>query len=272
MKTTAKVTEQTNDPSMEDILSSIREIISGEGEEPKTLDSSSVEPTEQTDLRVPESDQEILDLIHMLHEDNSVEVVQPFSQSIIPEQAASKKTDAKPAQAESEKVIEEFVEETESIKKEAPTKKKLSTSEEEALESIAKTLSEMDQDQGDDKSPSIEDKAIDQLHETMGAMEEDIQNNITDGGTDQFLSEETLSQAADALDALADFADSSYPVPLKQVGGKSVENLMKEVLRPLLKDWLDANLPSMVRTIVAEQVEKIVQQKVKQGSPSRKAS
>ena len=272
MKTTAKVTEQTNDPSMEDILSSIREIISGEGEESRTVDSSSAEYTAKAGQRVPESDQEILDLIHMLHEDNSVEVVQPFSQSIMQERAASKKTDAEPGHAQDEKVIEGAAEETQTPKKEAPAKKKLSTSEEEALESIAKTLSEMDQDLGDDKVPSMEDEAIDELHETMGAMEQDIQKSITDGGTDQFLSEETLSQAADALDALADFADSSYPVPLKQVGDKSVESLMKEVLRPLLKDWLDANLPSMVRTIVAEQVEKIVQQKVKQGSPSRKAS
>jgi cell pole-organizing protein PopZ len=266
MKTTAKVTEQKNDPSMEDILSSIREIISGEEEASYSVDSRSSEPTAQA---VPESDQEILDLINMLHEDNSVEVVQPFSKEIIQGGAAKNKTDAESAQEE--KVIEQSAEETEAAKKETPAKKRLSATEEQALENIAKTLSEMDQDQQGDKIPSLEGEALDQLHETMDEIEEGIQNNIT-GDSDSFLSEETLSKAADALDALADFTGSSSAVPLKQVGEKSVETLMKEVLRPLLKDWLDANLPSMVRTIVTEQVEKIVQQKVKQDSTSRKAS
>lgn len=271
MKTTAKVTEQKNDPSMEDILSSIREIISGEGEPSHKVDSRSTESMAQANKSVPEGDQEILDLIHMLHEDNSVEVVEPYSKETIQEKAARKKTDADSGQAEDEKVIEQSAEEVQAAKRESSAKKKLSTTEEQALESIAKTLSEMDQDQGDDKIPSLEDEAIDQLHETMDEIGEGIQNTIT-GDSDSFLSEETLSKAADALDALADFTGSSSPVPLKQVGEKSVENLMKEVLRPLLKDWLDANLPSMVRTIVTEQVEKIVQQKVKHGSTSRKAS
>ena len=59
MKTTAKVIEQKNDPSMEDILSSIREIISGEGESSHTVDSKSKEPMVQADKSVPEGDQEI---------------------------------------------------------------------------------------------------------------------------------------------------------------------------------------------------------------------
>ncbi len=34
---------------------------------------------------------------------------------------------------------------------------------------------------------------------------------------------------------------------------------MKDVLRPILKEWLDANLPEMVERIVREEVERISQ-------------
>jgi Uncharacterized protein conserved in bacteria len=36
---------------------------------------------------------------------------------------------------------------------------------------------------------------------------------------------------------------------------------LREILKPLLKEWLDANLPVLVRWIVNEQIEKIMEQK-----------
>lgn len=43
-------------------------------------------------------------------------------------------------------------------------------------------------------------------------------------------------------------------------GGQTIESLVRELLKPLLKEWLDANLPTLVRWVVSEQVEKIIQQ------------
>jgi uncharacterized protein len=40
-------------------------------------------------------------------------------------------------------------------------------------------------------------------------------------------------------------------------GNKTLEQLVKELLRPILKDWLDTNLPGMVERIVREEVERI---------------
>ena len=40
-------------------------------------------------------------------------------------------------------------------------------------------------------------------------------------------------------------------------GDKTLEQLVKELLRPILKDWLDTNLPGMVERIVREEVERI---------------
>ena len=45
----------------------------------------------------------------------------------------------------------------------------------------------------------------------------------------------------------------------ERVGGYTVEELMRELLRPMLKDWLDTHLPSLVKWLVTEQIEKMLQ-------------
>ena len=81
------------------------------------------------------------------------------------------------------------------------------------------------------------------------------------------MSESALSEAASALDSLSRITSTS--TTQTQTGGlgdKSVEGLVKDVLRPILKDWLDANLPSYVRAIVTEQVEKVIRENNKKAS------
>jgi uncharacterized protein len=40
-------------------------------------------------------------------------------------------------------------------------------------------------------------------------------------------------------------------------GSDTLEGLVREMLRPMLRDWLDQNLPSMVETIVAKEIARI---------------
>ena len=40
--------------------------------------------------------------------------------------------------------------------------------------------------------------------------------------------------------------------------GLSLEELVREILTPILKDWLDENLPHMVERIVKQEIEMIV--------------
>ena len=40
--------------------------------------------------------------------------------------------------------------------------------------------------------------------------------------------------------------------------GRTLEDLVKEMLRPMLSDWLDANLPSLVERMVKREIERIV--------------
>ncbi len=82
--------------------------------------------------------------------------------------------------------------------------------------------------------------------------------------TEPLVSSATISEAAQALHSLNKFASESPRCPDPRLnegmGGQTVENLVREILRPLLKEWLDANLPTLVRWVVNEQVERIVRQ------------
>jgi cell pole-organizing protein PopZ len=41
-------------------------------------------------------------------------------------------------------------------------------------------------------------------------------------------------------------------------GGPTIEDLVREEIRPLLKHWLDANLPPLVERLVRAEIERVV--------------
>jgi cell pole-organizing protein PopZ len=75
---------------------------------------------------------------------------------------------------------------------------------------------------------------------------------------DLIVSQLASSEAAQAFSSLNKFAQERPRSSDR--GGQTVESLVRELLKPLLKEWLDVNLPTLVRWVVSEQVEKIIQQ------------
>ena len=47
------------------------------------------------------------------------------------------------------------------------------------------------------------------------------------------------------------------PGPLIGASGKTVEDLVKEMLRPMLKEWLDRNLPPIVERYVEREIVRL---------------
>ena len=84
----------------------------------------------------------------------------------------------------------------------------------------------------------------------------------------ELTSKETMVESAAAFSELSDMArhlsstasqtTQTEPVTPQNAGGYTVEALMREMLRPMLKEWLDANLPSLVKWLVTEQIEKML--------------
>lgn len=66
------------------------------------------------------------------------------------------------------------------------------------------------------------------------------------------LSERTAEATRGPLDAL-----SRMIVKPEVAGSDTLEGMVREMLRPMLRDWLDANLPAMVETMVAREIERI---------------
>lgn len=71
---------------------------------------------------------------------------------------------------------------------------------------------------------------------------------------DMIVSAESEMAARSSLAALSSMVVHSAAAPEE---ANTLEGLVREMLRPMLKQWLDANLPSMVEGMVAKEIARI---------------
>lgn len=76
-------------------------------------------------------------------------------------------------------------------------------------------------------------------------------------------SESLMSEAArhamrDNLATLALLSEPGSPPQIVRSGETSLEGLVREMLRPMLAEWLDKNLPPMVEDLVRQEIARIV--------------
>ncbi|MBP2151990.1 MULTISPECIES: PopZ family protein [Xanthobacter] len=75
---------------------------------------------------------------------------------------------------------------------------------------------------------------------------------------------EPAGEAVRRRDLLSANADAAVMAAFRNLGDvllpqkeRTVEDLVKEILRPMLKDWLDANLPTIVEDLVRAEIERV---------------
>jgi uncharacterized protein len=68
----------------------------------------------------------------------------------------------------------------------------------------------------------------------------------------ELVSAKTAEQSRSALDSL-----SRMVVKPEVAGSDTLEGVVRDMLRPMLKDWLDANLPDIVKGVVSCEVARI---------------
>jgi len=73
-------------------------------------------------------------------------------------------------------------------------------------------------------------------------------------------SADATRQSLDALTAAVAPAVTAA-IPAVATGGRTMEDVVIEALRPMLKEWLDANLPTMVEAMVAKEISRITGKK-----------
>ena len=74
---------------------------------------------------------------------------------------------------------------------------------------------------------------------------------------DPYMDEDRSRDGSNAFGQLIKAVVRDRQVLLGQ-GGLTLEELVREILRPILKDWLDDNLPYMIERIVKQEIEKMV--------------
>lgn len=119
----------------------------------------------------------------------------------------------------------------------------------------------------DDSGFAIEDDS--ELGEELEHdLEEDLDKSESardaeeaDHGTDdidpQLTNEAVRGAMRENLEALALLAEPSAPPQIVRSGETSLEGLTREMLRPMLAEWLDANLPGIVEKLVRAEIAKI---------------
>ncbi len=79
----------------------------------------------------------------------------------------------------------------------------------------------------------------------------------------EWIGEAAAVQASSAFDKLA----ALEPPPAEAIAmpppGRSLEDLTRDMLRPMLKNWLDENLPRIVQDRVDEEVERLSRRRVR---------
>lgn len=78
------------------------------------------------------------------------------------------------------------------------------------------------------------------------------------GYYDGLLSEPTAASAAASLAGLAGALSAQRDIAVPT--HRTLEDITKELLRPMLKEWLDRNLPSIVQRIVEREISKLAGQ------------
>jgi cell pole-organizing protein PopZ len=83
---------------------------------------------------------------------------------------------------------------------------------------------------------------------------------VTEDGA-SLASTETVAAASQSVGALKK-ALSERQASVYKGASVSIEEIVREEVRPLLKSWLDANLPSVVERLVRAEIERVVAREI----------
>lgn len=125
----------------------------------------------------------------------------------------------------------------------------------------------------DPKQDPLEEKAILELAENAefdGPQDDDMDDaddldaDMLESDGDERVGEAPLVTEASrvsmqqSLEALAMLAEPGARPQIVRSGETSLEGLVRDMLRPVLADWLDKHLPPMVERMVASEISRII--------------
>lgn len=76
-------------------------------------------------------------------------------------------------------------------------------------------------------------------------------------GVESLLADEAAQSVRHSLAALAAMTEPGARPQIVRSGETSLEGMVRDMLRPMLKQWLDANLPAMVEKAIAAEIARL---------------
>ncbi|HZF46737.1 MAG TPA: DUF2497 domain-containing protein, partial [Sphingomonadaceae bacterium] len=132
---------------------------------------------------------------------------------------------------------------------------------EEILASIKKVIARDNREIAQEEHRRRENRGIPAARATEDVLELSPEAELV--GMDQpeedegLVAREVRSSMRESLAALAMLAEPGVPPQIVRSGETSLESMVREMLRPMLADWLDKNLPPMVEKMVAAEIARI---------------
>lgn len=74
---------------------------------------------------------------------------------------------------------------------------------------------------------------------------------------ERLIDDEKLDSMRQTLSSLVAGGATEQKIPANPAQGTSLEDLTRELMRPMLKQWLDNNLPDLVEELVAREIRRI---------------
>lgn len=171
--------------------------------------------------------------------------------------AAAAPAQEEPAQPEEPAVSPALMDETVSVQEPA-------ASEEDVLELTDTYEAPVTESIGDlEVSPASEPDPfpVEAVSESVFAPEPEHPSDTTSHGStpsyDALVGDTAAAASASAFAGLASTLKKSEPMEPSIPTGPTLDELARSLLRPMLKEWLDANLPGIVEAQVRKEVERI---------------
>jgi cell pole-organizing protein PopZ len=218
------------EPSMEEILASIRRIISEDGDEEtaaapeaaqESVPDAVDEPEAGTDPEEPEAaeaveEEDVLELTDEVQDDGTV------------------------VNLNTGEAVDEEEDEEEEVELEM-----VDAEEEPAEEAVAEPEPEPEPE----PAPVMEEEPAPEAADVLAAE-----------AADRLVSENPAMNSVTSLSALAAAVDTHRRAVDPSIGPRTIEDLVKDVMRPMIREWLDENLPSLVERMVGREIERMTRE------------
>ena len=198
------------------------------------------------------------------------EILASIRRIISEDDAPAETAEAAPAQTEADPEPEPAEAEAESVSPalmdETPSTEEPAASEEDVLELTDTYEKPSSESIGDlDVSPAADDVdpfPVEAVSESVFAAEPEHPADTTSidaapKGYDPLVGDSAAASAASAFAGLASSLRKPEPMETSTPSGPTLDELARALLRPMLKEWLDANLPGIVEAQVRKEVERI---------------